>query len=132
MVVAPANHPLAKKKSVTPEEILAYPLIGFDPNDPYGQNIARAFVDHGLTPQIAIQARYAHTLLGLVAQGLGVAVIDAFSVAGHPQQGVVAIPLDPPTPFMTYIATNAAAPLSTFAESLIKFMRQEAKAVSGA
>ena len=36
----------------------------------------------------------------------------------------------PPTPFMTYIATNAGAPLSTFAESLIKLLRQEAKAAA--
>ena len=129
--ITPANHPLAGQKSVTPEECLAYPLIGFDPADPYGHNIAKAFFNRGLTPQFAIQARYAHTVLALVGQGLGVAVIDAFSVAAHSQSGVVTLPLDPPTPFMTYIATNATAPLSTFAESLIKFMRQEAKAVSG-
>jgi hypothetical protein len=33
---------------------------------------------------------------------------------------------------MTYIATNAGAPLSTFAESLIKLLRQEAKAAGAA
>jgi len=123
---------LAQRKSVSADECLEHPLIGFDPADPYGRNIARAFFDRGLTPRFVVQARYAHTVLGLVAQGVGVAVIDAFSVAGDPHAGVVRIPLDPPTPFMTYIATNAGAPLSTFAESFIELMRQEAKAVCAA
>jgi DNA-binding transcriptional LysR family regulator len=129
MVAAPVRHPLAKRKSVSAEEVLEHPLIGFDPADPYGHNIAKAFFDRGLTPQFVVQARYAHTVLGLVAQGLGVALIDAFSLAGHSQEGVVGVPLDPPTPFMTYIATNSGTPLSTFAESLITFLRQEAEAV---
>jgi DNA-binding transcriptional LysR family regulator len=132
VAVAPAHHPLAKMKSVTVEECLRHPLIGFDPADPYGRHIAQAFFDRGLTPRFVVQARYAHTVLGLVAQDVGVAVLDAFSVAGLSHPGVVRIPLDPPTPFMTYIATNAGAPLSTFAESLIKLLRQEAKAAGAA
>ncbi len=132
VALAPAHHPLAKKSSVSVEECVSYPLIGFDPADPYGRHIAQAFFDHGLTPRLVVQARYAHTVLALVAQDVGVAVIDAFSVAGLSHPGVVRIPLDPPTPFMTYIATNAGAPLSTFAESLIKLLRQEAKAAGAA
>ena len=128
VAVVPPCHPLAREKKVSAQQLLQYPLIGFDRTDPYGQHIARFFLDQGLDFTLAIQARYAHTVIGLVAEGLGVAVIDTFSVATSHLPEVVRIPVDPPTNFMTYIATNADVPLSTFAESVIDLLRQEAQA----
>mgnify|MGYP001766147153 CR=1 FL=1 len=130
VALVPTDHPLAKRKSVTVSMLLDHPLIGFDPGDPYGAHIARPFIEAGRSPELAIQARYAHTVIGLVAKKLGVAVIDAFSVAGGAPPGVVKLPLDPPSRFMTYVATNADAPPSNYAESLIDFLRAEAKAAS--
>lgn len=130
VALVPTDHPLAKRKSVTVSMLLDHPLIGFDPGDPYGAHIARPFIEAGRSPELAIQARYAHTVIGLVAKKLGVAVIDAFSVAGGAPPGVVILPLDPPSRFMTYVATNADAPPSNYAESLIDFLRAEAKAAS--
>ena len=127
VAVVPPGHPLSTLKSVTAAQLLDYPLIGFDRNDPYGQHIARFFLNQGLEFSLAIQARYAHTVIGLVAQGLGVAVIDTFSVATRHLADVVRIPVDPPTTFMTYIATNTDVPLSTFAESMIEMLREEAR-----
>lgn len=128
VAVVPPGHPLAREKKVSAQQLLQYPLIGFDRGDPYGQHIARFFLDQGLDFTLAIQARYAHTVIGLVAEGLGVAVIDTFSVATSHLPEVVRIPVDPPTNFMTYIATNADVPLSTFAESVIDLLRLEAQA----
>ncbi len=129
--LAPVGHPLTKRKSVTVAMLLDHPLIGFDPNEPYGRNLAQPFLEAGATFELAIQARYAHTVLGLVARKLGVAVIDSFSIAGGLPEGVVALPLDPPSRFMTYVATNLDAPPSNYAESLIEFLRVEAKAAAG-
>ncbi|MBL8587280.1 MAG: LysR family transcriptional regulator [Methylobacteriaceae bacterium] len=131
MALVPADHALAKKKAVTIAMLLDHPLIGFDPNEPYGRNLARPFLEAGAAFELSIQARYAHTAIGLVARKLGVAVIDSFSVAGGAPPGVVKILLDPPSRFMTYVATNIDAPPSNYGESLIEFLRLEAKAASG-
>lgn len=128
-LLAPEGHPLADKARVTPQEILAFPLIGFDPNDPYGRHIARLFLDQGLTPDLSIQVRYAHTAIALVAQGLGVAVIDGLSVASLPLAGLVRVPVDPPCRFMTYVATLRDAPLTAYGESMLGFLKAEAKAL---
>mgnify|MGYP001765732534 CR=1 FL=1 len=130
VAVVPAGHALAGERRLTAAQLLEHPLIGFDRADPYGAHIARFFLSAGLDFDLSIQARYAHTVLGLVAQDLGVAVIDAFSVATASQPGVVCIPVDPPMTFSTYIATNVDVPLSTFAESMIQLLRQEAKATA--
>lgn len=129
IALAPEGHPLAARDSVTAPDILDYPLIGFDPNDPYGRHIARLFLDQGLTPDIALQVRYAHTAIALVAQGLGVAVIDRLSVASPHLSGLVRVPIEPPSRFMTYVATLRDAPLSSYAESMLAFLKSEAKAL---
>jgi DNA-binding transcriptional LysR family regulator len=130
VAVVPLDHPLASADKLTAREILKYPLIGFDRNDPYGRHMAGFLLASGQDFELSVQARYAHTVLGLVSQGLGVAVIDAFSVATPHLRDVVCIPVDPPTTFMTYVATNADVPLSTFAESMIELLREEAKAIA--
>lgn len=129
MALVPEGHPLAKKKALKAQDLVAYPLIGFDPNDPYGRNIARVFLDQGITPELSIQVRYAHSVIGLVSQGLGVAAIDSFSVAAPYLKGLARIPIEPQSRFTTYVATHLDVPLSTYAESLIGFLREEAKAL---
>ena len=48
--IVPEGHPLARRTRVTIDEIVRYPLIGVDPNDPYG-------TDHGrplCQPRVAL------------------------------------------------------------------------------
>ena len=130
VAVVPQDHPLAGEKKLTARQLARFPLIGFDRNDPYGRHMARFLLDGVQDFELAVQARYAHTVLGLVSQGLGIAVLDAFSVATPHLPDVVCIPVDPPTTFMTYIATNADVPLSTFAESMIQMLRHEARVIA--
>lgn len=127
--LVPEDHPLAGKASVTAQDILEHPLIGFDPADPYGRHIARLFLDQGLAPDIVFQVRYAHSAIALVAQGLGVAVIDRLSVAALNLSGLVRVPVEPPSRFMTYVATLRGAPLTAYAESMLGLLRSEAKAM---
>lgn len=127
--LVPHDHPLAGRPSVRAQELAAYPLIGFDPAEPYGRSIARVFLDQGITPELSIQVRYAHSVLALVAQGLGVAAIDSFSVAAATGVGLARVPIEPTHRFTTYVATHLDVPLSTYAESLIGFLREEAKEI---
>ena len=39
----PPGHELAGRKQVSAAEIIRYPLIGIDPNDPYGRIMAEIF-----------------------------------------------------------------------------------------
>ena len=41
--IVPEGHPLARRTRVTAGEIVKYPLIGVDPNDPYGRIMAGVF-----------------------------------------------------------------------------------------
>jgi DNA-binding transcriptional LysR family regulator len=127
--IVPDTHPLAERDRIGAEEMVRYPLIGIDPNDPYGAIMARIFREKGLAYDIVIRARFGTTVCALVKAGLGIAMIDQFTVAHGAIQGIKLLRIDAPTPFETYIAKRRDAALSTYAETFIRLLRSEMVAV---
>jgi hypothetical protein len=60
--IVPEDHPLAGRQSVMPAEIASYPLIGIDPNDPYGRIMASIFTEHSLSCEMTIRAPFGSTV----------------------------------------------------------------------
>ena len=85
-------------------ELAGEPLIGVSPTDPYGAIIAGPFREAGLDYRLAIRGRFAQTVVSLVRHGLGVAVIDEFSVAGVYMPGLVRLPLEERVPIRVFAA----------------------------
>jgi DNA-binding transcriptional LysR family regulator len=126
--IVPANHELAPRWQISVAEMTRHPLIGIDPSDPYGRIMAELFARDGLAYDIRIRARFGTTVCALVAAGLGVAVIDQFTLAYNSFPGVKLLRIAEPTRFETYIATKRDAPLSLHAEYFIACLRAEMQA----
>lgn len=122
-IVAP-DHPFAGRPSVTAAEIAECPLIGIDPKDPYGSIMASIFARQKLDYDITIRARFGTTVIALIKQGLGVAIIDAFTVADMDRKDIAIVPIADETGFQTYIARRRDVALSSFAETLIDNLRR--------
>lgn len=122
-IVAP-DHPFAGRPSVTAAEIAECPLIGIDPKDPYGSIMASIFARQKLDYDITIRARFGTTVIALIKQGLGVAIIDAFTVADMDHRDIAIVPIADETGFQTYIARRRDVALSSFAETLIDNLRR--------
>jgi DNA-binding transcriptional LysR family regulator len=129
LCITPPDHPLAERQSVSAEDIARYPLIGIDPNDPYGRIMADIFERRSLTYTMPIRARFGTTVCRLVGAGLGIAVIDQFTVAHNAVPGIRLLDIDEPTSFDTYVAVKAERGLSSFAETFIALLRAEMTAV---
>lgn len=125
VAIVPKSHELADRRTVSLKELITYPLVGIDPDDPFGRIIASAFRDNGHDYQLSIQARFAHTVHSLVRHGLGVAVVDEFSVSAPELPGIVRVALSEPTSLTTYALVHADEPLSIFAEKLISLLREQ-------
>lgn len=123
VAVVPAAHPLAGKAEVTLAELAAERLIGIEPNDPYGKILAGPFQAAGVPYRLSIRARFGQSVVALVGQGLGVAVIDEFSVAGPVPSGIAVRQIAEPTTFRTYAVVNADTPRSNHADALIAALR---------
>jgi len=130
VAIVPEGHHLATKNEVSVHDLESEQLIGMDPNDPYGKLISRPFIDAGVNIKHAMRGRFAQTLVSLVRHGLGVAIIDEFSVAEVYMPGVVRRPLAEEVPVSTYVARKKGRVLSGFADFTIKqFRRELAKAI---
>jgi DNA-binding transcriptional LysR family regulator len=122
------GHPLAERETISAEEIVRHPLIGIDPNDPYGRIMADIFRKRNLPYAITIRARFGTTVCALVKAGLGIAVIDQFTVAHGAVSGVKLLRIEEPTRFDTFIVRKAGTVLSSFAETFVDALRTEMNA----
>lgn len=125
VALVPEGHELAESGKTSLANLAEYPLIGIDPHDPYGKILATPFLENGHDFQLSFEARSAQTVYALVRQGLGVAIIDEFSVSAPQLSGVVRLAIEETTSFKTYAIVNADEPLSIFAEDMIGLIRAE-------
>lgn len=131
VVILPEGHALAEQNEISVHELKNQPLIGVDPGDPYGALLTQPFTDAGLPVEHAMRGRFAQTVVSLVRHGLGVAVIDEFSVAEVYMPGLVRRPLTEDVRVKSYVARKKGRVLSGFAEYAIRqFRRELARAVA--
>ncbi|MGR3590410.1 MAG: LysR family transcriptional regulator [Limimaricola soesokkakensis] len=125
VAVVPDEHPLAARKSVSVHDLAREPLIGVDPADPYGAILLAPFKAAGLNPPQSMRGRFAQTVVSLVRHGLGVALIDEFSVAEVYMPGLVRIALQEDSSITAYACRKKGRVLSSFAEQAIADLRTE-------
>ncbi|MGY2048604.1 LysR family transcriptional regulator [Methylobacterium sp. JK268] len=125
LCIVPEAHPLAARETIAAEEIVRYPLIGIDPNDPYGRIMADIFRERHLSYETTIRARFGTTVCALVRAGLGVAVIDQFTIAQGAFPGIRVLRIAEAPSFRTWIAAKAGATPSLFASSFVRMLREE-------
>ncbi|MFV0385436.1 LysR family transcriptional regulator [Paracoccus sp. (in: a-proteobacteria)] len=131
VAILPQSHRLSDAPSVSVNDLLHEPLIGVQPDDPYGRILAEPFRQYGLTPEFSVQARTGQMIATLVGQGLGVSIMDELSLAGPIRYPGIAIrPIAEPTSFRAYAAFNADQPRSIFADRLVELIKAEMTAVS--
>lgn len=125
LAILPEGHRLAVQSEVSIEELVQEPLVGIDPADPYGAILAQPFTNAGILPRHTMRGRFAQTVVSLVRHGLGVGLIDEFSVAEVYMPGVVRRRLTKTTPIKIYTAAKKGRVVSSFAEVAIKQFRKE-------
>ena len=125
VAIVPDDHVLAARREVSAVELASHPLIGVDPDDPYGRILTRPFEMAGIVPCHALRGRFAQTVVSMVRHGLGVAVIDEFSVAEIYMPGITRVRLAERAPIDVWVAHKKGRVLSSWAEFAIDRFRKE-------
>jgi DNA-binding transcriptional LysR family regulator len=125
VAVVPDGHPFATRARLSVRELAGEPMVGVSADDPYGAIIAAPFRAAGLDYRLSIRARFAQTVVSLVRHGLGVAVIDEFSVAGVYMPGLTRVPLEEETELRIYATRKKGRSLSGYAEFAEARLRDE-------
>jgi len=78
-VIVPAGHPLDGKRSVTIEEIAAFPVITYSEGFTGRGRVDEAFAKAKLTPHVVMSALDADVIKAYVELGLGVGIVAAMA-----------------------------------------------------
>ena len=123
-----ADHPLARRRSVRWEELAAHPLARVS-----HASRNRLFIDQALTdlpplPRPVCEVRHVSTLIGLVENGLGVAVVPQLTLP-RDSQLVVGVQLEQPAITRTIgMIRRTGRSLSPAATAFAKLLTQASRA----
>jgi LysR family cys regulon transcriptional activator len=86
IVLAPKNHPLARRRECSLRDIARYPLVTFEPSVSARQTMLDAFEAAGLAPNIILSAIDADVVKACVERGLGLTTLA--DVAYDPKRDI--------------------------------------------
>ena len=96
MLVLPMAHPLARKTSITLEDLAAEPLITYHPSFTGRTKIDQAFAAKRLTPRIALEAIDSDVIKTYVRLGLGVGIVAEMAMREDgTNSDLIALPAGP-------------------------------------
>lgn len=125
--IVPSGHPWAtRKRRLHASELEGQSLIGVGTDDRYGQILARPLTDIGKAYKPDIRVRFGASMISLVQQGVGIAIVDCFTAADLPA-GVSLVRFAEPVEFETFVAhlraTTLSPPCQMWIEGLRSVMR---------
>jgi DNA-binding transcriptional LysR family regulator len=120
----PAGHLLTASDSVSVSQLANESVIGLEreflSRYPPGAKLYEALVS-----QLRIQVHQSIAACALVAEGVGVAIVDPFTAMHCSPRGVEVRPLDVTIPFDMCIVSSPEAPLSLAAQEFLKLFDEE-------
>ncbi len=118
--VLPAGHELAAKTVITPKNLHGEPLITLGPYHLTYHRLREIFSAQQCVWNDRCQTRLFHTALTFVQAGLGVALIDPFTIDFHTLENIVVCKFEPAVTFDLAIIWATNRPLSTLGKAFIK------------
>ncbi len=122
--VLPPGHKLTAKKKLDLNDISNESLISFRADTPHGSLIASAFQEAKVERKVSTYIRFADTACEFVRNGLGVAIVDEFTVMGETGRGLEVRPISPTRQMPIYVHRNKLASRSLFAASFEDELRR--------
>lgn len=129
IVLAAGNHPLAGKKSISPERLAGEHFLMREPGSGIRLATERFFGQHGVKLNVRMELGSNEAIKHAVAGGLGIAVLSAHTIALERNQDDLAI-LDVtgfPIQRHWYLAHPREKQLSVVAQAFLDFMHEEGK-----
>jgi DNA-binding transcriptional LysR family regulator len=126
-VALPADHKLASKPALTIADLRDEQWVQTSASSPCARHVVRSCVAAGFEPYVAFESDDYETIQGLVAAGVGVALIPRLALS-RVHSGIVVRALAPRSPARTVTAATIAAPgVAPAAKSMIAVLRDVAR-----
>jgi DNA-binding transcriptional LysR family regulator len=121
--ILPLAHRLAKKRVLKPADLKDEPFVSFPHSFEARAAIDRVFVEHGVQRRMHVEAQLSQTIVALVENGAGVALIDPVTAA-YAKNRVAVRPFEPTIHDQLYRVRAAAQSSSSVAEFFSERVRE--------
>lgn len=131
VVVLPAGHPLARRKSLGARDLAAETMVVLGPGTRLRHDVEAMFAAEGIAIQPKIVVDSLEFACRLVAQGAGVAIADPLTPAALGAGRLAMVPWRPRTLFHVGVLLPALMPPSRSVEQFLDGLRREARQLGG-
>nr|WP_249278611.1 LysR family transcriptional regulator [Bordetella genomosp. 2] len=124
MVAAiPRDHPLAQRPRVALADLSPHPHIVVGTRMPYGMLVQSAFEQAGLPCRMCADVPWSNLACALVNAGVGIAIVDEFTVMSNQWPGLVIVPLAEEIPLHISAVHATNRPLSKLGAQFLDDLR---------
>lgn len=126
VVLAPVNHPLAKKKHISLATLAKEPFLLREPGSGTRMAAERLFAEHGLTIKMRMELGSTEAIKQAIIGGLGVSVLSQHTLAlDVPMQQLAILDVEGfPIQRDWYVAYPSGKQLSVVARTFLDFIKQ--------
>ncbi|RKF38176.1 LysR family transcriptional regulator [Paraburkholderia fungorum] len=125
----PRRHALARKRTISVADLAGIPLIAGAPGV-FQRAIEESFAQAGIEPRFALMAQYTAARCGLVAEGLGLAIVDPLPARELTGLPIVLRPFQPRLPIETMLTRPGGRPPDSLTARFIDLLKAERDAVA--
>ncbi len=126
LVALPAEHALAGKRALTLADLRKEAWVQTSASSPCARHVVRSCLAAGFEPKVTFESDDYETVQGLVAAGVGVALIPRLALT-HVHPGIVVRSLAPKPSRRVVAATVTAAGISPAAATMIEILADVAR-----
>ena len=118
--VMPEGHPLASRDTIKPGDLRSLPRVALPHYTSVSVQVNKVLLDAGVDPRPRVEALVSSMACAMVAEGLGVSVLDPFTARSFMGRGIVSVPFIPDIAFDFRIVVSTQRSLSRIAASFIE------------
>ncbi|SFB63758.1 DNA-binding transcriptional regulator, LysR family [Rhizobium sp. NFR07] len=126
VALVPKGHAVAARQEVTVNDLTEHGFIGLEVESRMGQLLRDAFERDGIAYEPRVEVRYCATAAVLAGAGIGAAVVDPYSAAYQPSEGLVQLPFQPPCEIAAVLITRKGVPRSRLLHGFITELKRAA------
>ncbi|MGA1832589.1 LysR family transcriptional regulator [Rhizobium wenxiniae] len=124
VALVPKEHEVAARQEVTVNDLTEHGFIGLEVESRMGQMLRDAFERDGMTYEPRVEVRYCATAAVLAGAGVGAAIVDPYSAAYQPSEGLVQLPFQPPCEIPAVMITRKGIPRSRLLHGFIAELKR--------
>lgn len=121
----PANHPLAEKAVIVPEDLRDQPFISLGPEQSVRYKVDDVFEKARVSRQLVFDTQLSHVACSFVDAGSGVALIDPITALHFSSDNLVFRPFEPWVSFSYHLLYPAHRSRSRATEEFSQLLKQE-------